>query len=61
MTIKCIVVYTAGPKGLEVAFFLYQKLETGILKQLKLKSSRNKKDLNDVTAATFSVFFAAGS
>ena len=26
-----------------------------------LKSSQNKKDLNDVTAALFSVFFAAGS
>ena len=26
-----------------------------------LKSSQNKKDLNDVSAALFSVFFAAGS
>ena len=36
MTIKFIVVYTVEPKGLEVAFVLYHKLETGILKQLKL-------------------------
>ena len=29
--------------------------------QVLLKLSRNKKDLNDVTAAPFSVFFAVGS
>ena len=29
--------------------------------RLLLKSSRNKKDLNDVTASPFSVLFAAGS